>query len=93
MLDQSEYLPANNAQDRRIIPMHDPIPGVDLAYTVALHNRAMSNYLACRDYAHEAYVNGDQPGVDFFNDQAAQYLGAALNCSDQIVKTTRIRSN
>jgi len=94
MIDQpSEYLPANNANDKRVIPMHAPIPGVDMTYAVALHNRAMANYARCRELAEEAYQNCDPDGVEYFKMQSEDYLAAALNCSTFICDIIRIRSN
>lgn|GEM_PF-3997928 len=89
----SEYMPANNANDRRVIPIHAPIPGVDMSYVAVLRARAYSNYLAARDQARQAYTNCDPDGVEHFSAEASAYMEAMQNCSAFIADVMRIRSN
>ena len=93
MPDQSEYLPANNARDKRVIPMHAPVLGIDANYAVVLHNLAYENYAIAREHTREAYALGDLGGMEYFDALGEDYLNEALAYTDFIEQTIRLRAN
>lgn len=93
MEQPSEYLPANNAQDRHVIPIHDPIPGIDLTYASVLRVRAWQNFLGASCHARQAYEEGDIATAEAECEQANMYQEAIRNCSAFIIDTFRIRAN
>lgn len=94
MTDQSpEHLPANNTDDSQVIPIHDPIPGIDMTYAAALRVRAWQNFLAVRSRARQAYEDGDLARAEADCEDANGYLDAIRNCSAFIIETFRLRAN
>ncbi len=94
MIDQpSEYLPANNANDKHVIPMHAPIPGVDAAYAAALRARSYRNYTAARALARQAYESCDPDSLEYHAAIASEYMDEVQAYNAFIADIIRVRQN